>query len=158
MNKVRFGRSGVILLSGLMAIWLAGCSDKPAEQEKQAAKAPAEMPKKEAMAPAPVPAKPAAPVVTTAAKEVMDEGKALSVNRKKGNCLACHMMDDGVSPGNIAPPLLAMSSRYQDKAQLRAQIWDPTVANPDSTMPPFGKHNILSAGELDKVVEYIWSL
>ncbi|MES9937650.1 MAG: sulfur oxidation c-type cytochrome SoxX [Sedimenticola sp.] len=89
---------------------------------------------------------------------IVEEGKKIAFNRKKGNCLACHMMGDGVSPGNIAPPLLAMKSRYPDKAKLRAQIWDPTAVNPDSSMPPFGKHKLLSATELDKVVEYVWSL
>ena len=88
----------------------------------------------------------------------VEEGKAIAFSRKKGNCLACHTMDDGESPGNIAPPLLAMKARYPDKAKLRAQIYDPTTVNPESAMPPFGKHEILSADELDKLVEYVWSL
>ncbi|OOZ36367.1 sulfur oxidation c-type cytochrome SoxX [Solemya velesiana gill symbiont] len=101
-----------------------------------------------------------APQAVLAAKgaSMVEEGKKIAFDRKKGNCLACHMMGDGASPGNIAPPLLAMKSRYPDKAKLRAQIWDATTANPDSTMPPFGKHNILSASELDKIVEYVWTL
>ncbi|MES9844441.1 MAG: sulfur oxidation c-type cytochrome SoxX [Candidatus Sedimenticola sp. 6PFRAG5] len=101
-----------------------------------------------------------APQSVLAAKgaSIAEEGKKIAVNRKKGNCLACHMMGDGVSPGNLAPPLIAMKSRYPDKAKLRAQIWDPAVANPDTSMPPFGKHNILSASELDKLVEYVWTL
>ncbi len=28
----------------------------------------------------------------------------------KGNCLACHMIEDGELPGTIAPPLLAMTA------------------------------------------------
>jgi sulfur-oxidizing protein SoxX len=51
-----------------------------------------------------------------------------------------------------------MKVRFPDKAQLRAQIWDATVKNPNSMMPPFGRHEILSEGEIDKVVEYIHSL
>ena len=86
------------------------------------------------------------------------EGKELAFDRKKGNCLACHMIDDGASPGNIAPPLVAMKSRFPAKEKLHAQIWDPTVANPDTTMPPFGKHQIVSDDELNKIVEYIWTL
>ena len=115
-------------------------------------------PKVAAPAPKPVEApKPAAPVVS-APKEVIEEGKSLAFNRKKGNCLACHMMDDGASPGNIAPPLVAMQARYPEKTKLRAQIWDATAVNPDSPMPPFGKHQIVSAAELDKIVEYVWTL
>lgn len=90
--------------------------------------------------------------------KVAAEGKKIAFSRKKGNCLACHMMSDGQMPGNIAPPLIGMKGRYADKAKLRAQIYDPEVANPETTMPPFGKHNILSDKELDKVVEFVWTL
>jgi sulfur-oxidizing protein SoxX len=51
-----------------------------------------------------------------------------------------------------------MKQRYPDRAKLRAQIWDATVANPRSAMPPFGKHQILTESELDKVVDYVQSL
>jgi len=88
----------------------------------------------------------------------IEEGKELAFNRMKGNCLACHMIPGGNLPGNIAPPLIAMKGRYPNKADLRKQIWDPTVKNPETSMPPFGKHDILSKQELDKVVEFIWSL
>ena len=87
-----------------------------------------------------------------------EEGKSIAFSRKKGNCLACHMMGDGASPGNIGPPLVAMQARYPDKAKLRAQLYDPTTVNPESAMPPFGKHGILSEGELDKVLEFVWTL
>ena len=87
-----------------------------------------------------------------------EQGKQIAFSRKKGNCLACHVMGDGPYPGNIAPPLIAMQSRYPEKAKLRAQIWDPTAINPDSAMPPFGKHQILTEKELDAVVEYVWTL
>lgn len=100
------------------------------------------------------------PSTATAAgtMSAVDEGKKLSESRKKGNCLACHMAGDGAYPGNIAPPLVAMKSRYPSKEKLRAQIWDATAANPDSPMPPFGKHKIVSDAELDKIVEYVWTL
>ena len=76
----------------------------------------------------------------------------------QGNCLACHAIEGGESPGNIGPPLLAMKARFPERAKLKAQLWDPTVANPDSPMPPFGKHAILSEDELEKVVDFIWTL
>jgi sulfur-oxidizing protein SoxX len=89
---------------------------------------------------------------------MLEEGKKIAFTRAQGNCLACHYIEGGESPGTIAPPLVAMSSRYPDKAALRAQIWDATVANPDSSMPPFGRHGILSEEEIDKVTEFIWAL
>src|SRR6056300_1427595 len=61
------------------------------------------------------------------------KGWCVAVNRRGGNCLACHQAM--VSPwpegfptgGNIAPPLVAMKARYPNREDLRAQIWDPTV-------------------------------
>ena len=86
------------------------------------------------------------------------KGKEVSFNRKTGNCLACHAMGDGVSPGDIGPPLVAMKARFPDKAALRAQIWDPQVKNPDTRMPPFGKHKIVSESDIDAIVEYLYTL
>ncbi len=86
------------------------------------------------------------------------EGKELAFDRGKGNCLACHMIPGGESPGNIAPPLISMKMRYPDKAKLHAQISDPSASNSETAMPLFGRYEILSDSELDKVVEYIYSL
>ena len=90
------------------------------------------------------------------AKEM--SGKDLAFDRKLGNCLACHMIVGGSQPGNMGPPLIAMKARFPDIATLRAQIHDATVANPDTMMPPFGSHSILSADQIDKITAYIHSL
>jgi sulfur-oxidizing protein SoxX len=90
--------------------------------------------------------------------KMIEEGKNLSFDRRKGNCLACHHIDGGQAGGTIGPPLIAMSVRYPDKEKLRAQIWDATIANPESPMPPFGSHQIVSDAEIDKIVEFIWTL
>lgn len=89
---------------------------------------------------------------------IVAEGRSIAMSRTKGNCLACHLIEDGESPGNIGPPLLAMKARYPDKAKLRAQIWDPTSVNAESAMVPFGRMRVLTEDEIDKVVEYIWTL
>jgi len=88
-------------------------------------------------------------------------GKELAFNNRKGNCLACHGMPtvpDAESTGLYGPPLIAMSARFPDKAKLRAQIWDATAFNPSSTMIPFGKHQVLTEAEIDKVVDFIYGL
>jgi len=90
--------------------------------------------------------------------KIIEEGKKIAFDRRKGNCLACHHIDGGQAGGSIGPPLIAMSVRYPDKEKLRAQIWDATIANPESSMPPFGSHQIVSDAEIDKIVEFIWSL
>ncbi len=94
-----------------------------------------------------------------AAKEMT--GKEIAFDRKHGNCLACHGMPtlpDAESAGLYGPPLIAMSARFPDKAKLRAQIWDATVANPSSTMIPFGKHGVLTEQEIDKVTDFVYGL
>lgn len=87
-----------------------------------------------------------------------EKGKEIAFDRMKGNCLACHNIPGGNAPGNIAPALIAIQSRFANKAVLRSQIWDATVKNPESAMPPFGKHGALSEQEIDDVVEFIWNL
>jgi len=91
-------------------------------------------------------------------EESIAAGMELSFDRRKGNCLACHQIEGGESPGNIGPPLLAMKVRYPEREKLKNQIWDPTTINPESAMPPFGKHYLLSPEELEKVVDFIWTL
>ena len=99
---------------------------------------------------------------SVSAKDAVDstikEGKQIAMNKTKGNCVACHAMDDGELPGTIAPPLIAMKLRFPDKKILRAQIVDPRIKNPSSIMPPFGAYEILTEEEIDKLVEYLHTL
>ena len=44
------------------------------------------------------------------------------------------------------------------RVQLREQIWDATIANPNTIMPPFGKHRILTEKEVDLITEFVYSL
>lgn len=96
--------------------------------------------------------------ISFASADAVAEGKKVAFDRKKGNCLGCHMMADGTLPGNIGPPLIAMKARFPDKAKLREQIWDPTIANPNTIMPPFGKHRILTEKEVDLITEFVYTL
>ena len=91
-------------------------------------------------------------------KSNIEKGQEIAFSRKKGNCLACHAIKGGKLPGNIAPPLVAMQQRFPDKAKLKAQIYDSTVENPNSIMPPFGRHKIISDKEIDLVTDYIYQL
>ena len=53
------------------------------------------------------------------------KGWCTAVNRKKGNCLACHVMVTPNWPegfpegGNSGPPLVAMKARFPDRAKLQ---------------------------------------
>ena len=96
--------------------------------------------------------------VSAATASEIAAGKELAFNRKKGNCLACHAIAGGSLPGNIGPPLIAMKARFPDVKELRAQIWNASASNPNTIMPPFGRHNMLSDAEIDKIVTFIHSL
>ena len=87
----------------------------------------------------------------------LEEGKALAFDRKKGNCLACHLIQGGDMTGTIGPPLIAMKSRFKRDA-LIAQISEPRDKNPNTIMPPFGTHSIMSPEEIEKVADYILTL
>jgi sulfur-oxidizing protein SoxX len=100
---------------------------------------------------------PAAVSAADEAPSAVEQGKAIAFDRKKGNCLACHMIAGGDLPGNIGPPLVAMAIRYPDKAKLRAQIWDASQKNAMSAMPLFGAHRILTDEEIDLVTEFIYA-
>lgn len=97
-------------------------------------------------------------VLAAETAEDVAAGKDIAMDRAKGNCIACHVMEGGESPGNIGPPLIAMKARYPDPKRLRDQIWDSTTANANSAMPPFGKNEILTEGQIDQVVAFILTL
>jgi len=92
------------------------------------------------------------------AQSPVEQGKAIAMDRRKGNCTACHQVPGVEFHGDIAPPLVAMKERFPDRDRLRTQIYDATELNPTSVMPPFGKHRILSEDEIDKVLEWVMTL
>jgi sulfur-oxidizing protein SoxX len=86
-------------------------------------------------------------------------GRAIAHDPYLGNCLACHRIPGdatAVTLATIGPPIVDMRARFPDRAELRAQIWDPTVRNPYTVMPPFGKHGVLSERQIDLVLDYIY--
>ena len=89
---------------------------------------------------------------------MIKKGKEVAEDRRKGNCFGCHQYAGAVLPGNIGPPLVAMKARFPDKAKLRAQIYDATANNPNSSMPPFGKYGALTDEEVDAITEWVYTL
>ena len=100
------------------------------------------------------------------------KGRAAAVDRKRGNCLACHTMPVPEQPfhGLIAPPLGSVGARY-DAGQFRLRLVDPKVLNPNTPMPSFYKVKgifrpsknfagkpILTAQEVEDVVAYLLTL
>ena len=86
-------------------------------------------------------------------------GQQLAHDVYKGNCLACHQIPGdptAVTLADIGPPLFHVRERFPDRSALRRQLWDPMVRNPQTVMPPFGKHKVLTEDEIDLSVDYIY--
>lgn len=88
-----------------------------------------------------------------------EEGKTIAFTKSIGNCLACHQIADGTLPGHIGPPLVAMKIRYPNKEDMFKVIWDPREKFGRGTiMPPFGAHKLLTKEQIEKVVDYLYTL
>ena len=87
-------------------------------------------------------------------------GRQLAHDVMKGNCLACHQIPAdprAVTAATIGPPLIGMRVRFPDSDRLRRQISDPIAANPNTVMPPFGRHRILEEDEIDAIIDYLYT-
>jgi sulfur-oxidizing protein SoxX len=96
--------------------------------------------------------------VQGASDEEVAEGREIAGDRNQGNCYSCHMAPGAEMAGNSGPPLMQMRMRYPDREVLKAQIADPRVRNPQTVMPPYGAHGILTDRELERVVDYLLTL
>ena len=100
-------------------------------------------------------------VASTAFADKKIDGREVFNSKKHGNCTACHWTQDmyeGDIAGNMGPALVGMKARFPNKKDLREQIWDPTIKNPITSMPPFGKNAILTPEQIDAVVDYLYTL
>lgn len=86
------------------------------------------------------------------------QGRALAFSRSKGNCLACHAIKGGISPGNIGPKLDNMKARFPEREKLYAQIWDPRHNHPHTAMPPFGANHILTKEQINQIIDFLYTL
>ena len=99
-------------------------------------------------------------------------GRKLAVNRKAGNCLACHVMpiSEQSFHGETAPSLYGVGNRLSE-GELRLQLVNSKVTNENTMMPSFyrvtgynrplkkfvGK-TILSAQDVEDIVAYLQTL
>ena len=96
-----------------------------------------------------------------AGKDRVAMGGCVATDRKAGNCHACHyfkgLEKTRLQAGDIGPALAAMKARFS-KEQLKARVYDATKQNPSTSMPPFGRHKILSGKDIDLVVDWLMTL
>jgi L-cysteine S-thiosulfotransferase len=100
----------------------------------------------------------AAPVNPANAQSAAAEGQKLAFDRGKGNCLTCHEIKGGDFPGTIGPALKDIKSKYPDRNDLVAILFDETKRNPQTVMPPFGRNRILTEQEINAVVDFLQTL
>ena len=86
------------------------------------------------------------------------EGREIALDRSKGNCLACHASVDNDVASSVGPELSKMRSRFPDRTDLVAILTNEEARNPTTVMPPFGANRILTPDEIEKVVDYLYSL
>jgi sulfur-oxidizing protein SoxX len=86
------------------------------------------------------------------------EGQKLAFDRGKGNCLTCHQIKGGDSPGTIGPALADIKTKYPDRNDLVAIVSDETKRNPETVMPPFGRNRILTEKEINAIVDFLQTL
>jgi sulfur-oxidizing protein SoxA len=85
----------------------------------------------------------------------------LYLRADKGHCIACHQLPEGTGPAtrsDIGPALSGTRMRELGRDRLRDLLVDPTRANADTLMPPFGRHRILDAAEIDRLVVFLQAL
>src|SRR6201991_5320908 len=93
-----------------------------------------------------------------AAQSAVAEGQKLAFDRGKGNCLTCHVIKGGDLPGTIGPELSDIKSKFPDRNELVAILYDETKRNPLTVMPPFGRNRILTEKEISAIVDFLQTL
>jgi len=99
-----------------------------------------------------------ASVTPACAQSAVAEGQKLAFDRGKGNCLTCHEIKGGDLPGTIGPALKDIKSKYPDRNDLVAILYDETKRNPQTMMPPFGRNRILTEQEINAIVDFLQTL
>ena len=100
-------------------------------------------------------------------------GAKVFMNRKLGNCLACHInadMEEQPFHGEVGPALDGVAGRWSE-AELRGIVTNSKEMFPDTIMPAFyrvegfnrtldkfGGKSILTAQEVEDVVAYLLTL
>jgi L-cysteine S-thiosulfotransferase len=85
-------------------------------------------------------------------------GEALAFDRAMGNCLACHTMRGGDVPSNVGPELSDMKARFPNRADLVLILTNEEARNPQTMMPPFGRDMILTADQINRIVDFLYTL
>ena len=99
-------------------------------------------------------------------------GRKIAVDRKLGNCLACHVLPIPEQPfhGEVGPDLSEVAGTLSE-GEIRLRIVNSKIVNPDTIMPAFYRKDgfervlkkfqgktMLSAQQVEDVVAYLVTL
>ena len=88
-------------------------------------------------------------------------GQKLAFDRSRGGgCLACHIMGPKTAevPGNVGPDLSEIGTAGRTDQWFYNYVFDPRVYNPQSMMPPWGKHGFYKDDEIKDIVAFLKTL
>jgi len=85
-------------------------------------------------------------------------GKEIAQRADKGYCVVCHQLPGEDWPGTVGLNLNRFKQRQYQDAAVYQQIFDARVLNPNTVMPPYGSHNILTEQEIRDLVAYLQSI
>ena len=88
-------------------------------------------------------------------------GQKLAFDRSRGGgCLACHVMGPRTQalPGNVGPDLSEIGKAGRTDQWLYNYVYDSRVQNPESVMPPWGKHGFYNEPEIRDMVAFLKTL
>jgi sulfur-oxidizing protein SoxX len=85
----------------------------------------------------------------------IDEGKRLTLE----NCQSCHQYEGTDQAGTVGPPFSGMKARFSDRKKLYDIIYDAQAAlRKDTMMPPFGRNELLAKDEIEKIIDFLYTL
>ncbi len=85
-------------------------------------------------------------------------GQELALDRGKGNCLACHTIKGGDAPSSVGRELVDMRRRFPNRADLVEILTNEPMRNSIAPMPAFGRNHILTGAEIEKIIDFLYTL
>lgn len=88
-----------------------------------------------------------------------EKGRQLVLSRKNGGtCVACHIVPGAKLAGNVGNDLSMLGENGYSDEYLFNYIYDARRFNPNTLMPPWGAHGLLSLEDIAHIVAYLKTL
>jgi sulfur-oxidizing protein SoxX len=95
---------------------------------------------------------------SSARADGVEAGRALALDRAKGNCLACHTLKGGDAPSSVGRELVDIQRRFPNRADLVEILTDESLRNPLAPMPPLLRNHVLTRSEVEQIIDFLYTL